>query len=61
MSQGPSGQRYSFRHAPGPSPLAGRTSIVETGRHLMAMTVEQTEEVLTAYAQALLSHGDYGR
>ena len=27
----------------------------------MAMTSEQTQEVLMAYAQALLSHGDFGR
>lgn len=27
----------------------------------MAMTSEQTGEILTAYAQALLSHGDYGQ
>ena len=27
----------------------------------MAMTSEQTQEVLTAYAQALLGHGDYGQ
>jgi hypothetical protein len=27
----------------------------------MAMTAEQTQEVLMAYAQALLAHGDFGR
>ena len=27
----------------------------------MAMTTEQTQEVLMAYAQALLAHGDFGQ
>jgi hypothetical protein len=27
----------------------------------MSMTTEQTQEVLMAYAQALLAHGDFGR